>query len=219
MLYQQCSGFFNTFKELRCKPTPNLLYLGGVKRLFIIAGPNGAGKTTASFTILPELLDCQEFVNADEIARGLSPLDPDGAAFAAGRIMLERIDDLMNAGEDFAFETTLSSRSLLSMIIEAKKSGYLITLMFFHLHSPKLALNRVRTRVKEGGHNIPEEVIIRRYSRGLRNFFQLYKDEVPDWVFVENSGRPYNVIAMQQGRKQVVHIPDIWDVLTSKFAR
>lgn len=131
--------------------------------LYIIAGCNGAGKTTASFTILPEMLNCDDFINADEIARGLSPLNPDKAAIEAGRIMLSKIDRLIENKQDFAFETTLSTKSYAKTITRAKSSGYQITLLFFWLDSPDLAIERVKTRVIEGGHNIPEPVIIRRY--------------------------------------------------------
>ena len=138
------------------------------KNLYIIAGCNGAGKTTASFTILPEILDCKEFVNADEIARGLSPFQPEKVAFEAGRIMLNRIDDLLNRNESFAFETTLATRSYQLKIEEAKKKGYITTLLFFWLQNVELAKERVKTRVTEGGHNIEPEVIERRYRRGIK---------------------------------------------------
>jgi predicted ABC-type ATPase len=123
--------------------------------LYIIAGCNGAGKTTASLTVLPEVLNCFEFVNADSIAAGLSPLNPDSVAFEAGRIMLNRIRHLLNNEVDFAFETTLSTKSYVSLIKEAKTRGYQITLLYFWLNSPELAINRVTNRVSQGGHNIP----------------------------------------------------------------
>jgi predicted ABC-type ATPase len=134
-----------------------------LKNLYIIAGCNGAGKTTASFTILPEILNCKEFINADEIAKGLSPFNQAGVAIEAGRIMLNRINDLMAQGVDFAFETTLSTRSYQSKIIEAQRKGSFVTLLFFWLNSTDLAKERVKTRVSEGGHHIPEDVIERRY--------------------------------------------------------
>jgi predicted ABC-type ATPase len=124
------------------------------KRLYIIAGCNGAGKTTASFNILPEILDCKEFVNADEIARGLSPFQPEQVAISAGRMMLTRIQELLNNGDNFSFETTLSTRSFVETIHLARSKGYYTTLIFFYLESVELALNRVAIRVSEGGHNI-----------------------------------------------------------------
>jgi predicted ABC-type ATPase len=131
--------------------------------LFVIAGCNGAGKTTASFTVLPEMLNCDEFINADEIARGLSPFNPDKAAIEAGRIMLAKINKLIQCHLDFAFETTLSSKSFANTIREAKQNGYQTTLVFFWLDTVELAIERVKTRVLEGGHNIPSDVIVRRY--------------------------------------------------------
>ena len=151
-----------------------------MKNLYVIAGCNGAGKTTASYSILPEMLDCQEFVNADEIAKGLSPFQPESASFAAGRLMLNRIRQHISQETEFAFETTLSTLSYAPLLREAKKSGYEITLLFFYLNSPELAIKRVSTRVKEGGHNIPEDVIRRRYERGLRFLwvFSTYSNQV-----------------------------------------
>jgi predicted ABC-type ATPase len=145
-----------------------------MSNLYIIAGCNGAGKTTASFTVLPDMLDCEEFINADEIARGLSPLNPEKAAIEAGRLMLGKIDKLLSNRIDFAFETTLSTKSYINTIAEAKEKGYQITLVFFWLDTVELAIERVKTRVVEGGHNIPEEVIVRRYYAGLKNLIELY---------------------------------------------
>ena len=148
------------------------------KNLYIIAGCNGAGKTTASFTILPEILDCKEFVNADEIAKGLSPFQPEKVSFEAGRIMLHRINELLLQNLSFAFETTLSAKTYKLLILEAKKLGYKTTLLFFWLQTVELAKERVKTRVLEGGHNIPTDVIERRYKRGINNLFQIYLDIV-----------------------------------------
>ncbi|KIA98345.1 zeta toxin, partial [Flavobacterium sp. KMS] len=134
------------------------------KNLYIIAGCNGAGKTTASFTILPEILNCKEFVNADEIAKGLSPFQPEKVAFEAGRIMLHRINELLSNNEVFAFETTLATKSYKSKVILAQEKGYKVILLFFWLQDVNLAIERVRTRVQEGGHNIENDVIRRRYA-------------------------------------------------------
>jgi len=133
-----------------------------MSNLYIIAGSNGAGKTTASYTILPEMLNCREFVNADSIATGLSPFNYESVAFEAGRIMLKRIHQLMEEKVDFAFETTLAARSYISFIRDAKVINYEITLLYFWLSSPELAKKRVAQRVSEGGHNIPADVIERR---------------------------------------------------------
>lgn len=144
------------------------------KNLYIIAGCNGAGKTTASFTILPEIIDCREFVNADEIAKGLSPFQPETVAIDAGRIMLNRIDELISENKTFAFETTLSTKSYKNKIKEARIKGYTITLLFFWLENIELAKERVRIRVIEGGHNIEPNVIERRYKNGIKNLFDIY---------------------------------------------
>lgn len=145
-----------------------------MRKLFVIAGCNGAGKTTASYTILPEILDCREFVNADEIAKGLSPFQPEKAGLEAGRLMLTRVKTLLESGGNFALETTLSTKSYVGFINRAKQKEYQTTLLFFWLNSPDLAVSRVKIRVKEGGHNIPENIIRRRYESGLINFFKLY---------------------------------------------
>lgn len=142
--------------------------------LYIIAGCNGAGKTTTSYTILPEILNCKEFVNADNTAAGLSPFNPEGVAFEAGRIMLGHIRGLMNEGSDFAFETTLYTRSYVSLIKSVKEKGYQVTLLYFWLSSPLMAIKRVAMRVNNGGHNIPNDVIERRYFRGIKNLVTLY---------------------------------------------
>lgn len=159
------------------------------KNLYIIAGCNGAGKTTASYTILPEILDCKEFVNADEIAKGLSPFQPETVSFEAGRIMLNRIDELLQKEVDFAFETTLSAKSYLSIVKKAQDKGYFVTLIFFWLNSIELAKQRVKIRVNEGGHNIPEDVIERRYIRGIKNFFEIYLDKCDNVMLFNNSNK------------------------------
>ena len=163
--------------------------------LYVIAGCNGAGKTTASFTVLPEMLDCREFVNADEIAAGLSPFNPEGVAIQAGRLMIERIIHLLKEGETFAFETTLATRSYVKLIKQAQKRGYFVTLLFFSLSSPEQAVKRVAKRVSEGGHNIPLDVIYRRYDNGLSNLFNLYMPVCDYWALYDNSTCPANKIA------------------------
>ena len=153
------------------------------QNLYIIAGCNGAGKTTASFTILPEILDCKEFVNADEIAKGLSPFQPEKVAFESGRIMLNRIDELFLQNENFAFETTLATKTYKQKLLKATNQGYNTTLLFFWLKNPELAIERVKIRVSEGGHHIPEDVIIRRYHNGIINLFKISSNCGPDFNF------------------------------------
>ena len=163
-------------------------------KLYVISGCNGAGKTTASYTILPEMLDCREFVNADEIARGLSPFNPEQVAIEAGRLMLRRMNDLRDAGVDFAFETTLATRSHLRFIEDARRRGYFITLLYLWLTTPELAVERVALRVKEGGHHIPEPVVHRRYVNGLKNL-NLYLPLCDYWAIYNSSAPDIRKIA------------------------
>ena len=165
------------------------------KNLYIIAGCNGAGKTTASFTILPEILQCKEFVNADEIAKGLSPFQPEKVSFESGRIMLNRIQELFNNNESFAFETTLATKSYKQKIIHAKKNGYNTTLLFFWLKNSDLAKERVKTRVLEGGHNIESNAIERRYLNGIVNLFNIYLPIVDQVLIFDNSEGNHKLIA------------------------
>ena len=165
------------------------------KILYIIAGCNGAGKTTASFTILPEILECKDFVNADEIAKGLSPFQPEKVALEAGRIMLRRLDELLSNGENFAFETTLATKSYKNKVKVAKENGFKVILLFFWLRNVELAIERVKIRVKEGGHNIPEDVIRRRYVNGIKNLFGIYIPIVDEAMIFDNSIDEYEMIA------------------------
>jgi predicted ABC-type ATPase len=165
------------------------------KNLYIIAGCNGAGKTTASYTILPEIIECKEFVNADEIAKGLSPFQPEKVAFESGRIMLKRITELLFDNQSFAFETTLSTKSYKSKILEAKEKGYTVTLLFFWLQNVELAKARVKMRVSEGGHNIEPEIIERRYFRGIKNLFKIYLPIVDGAIIFDNSNGKHQLLA------------------------
>ncbi|MEG0189353.1 zeta toxin family protein [Algoriella sp.] len=176
------------------------------KNLYIIAGCNGAGKTTASFTILPEILDCKEFVNADEIAKGLSPFQPEKVAFEAGRIMLNRIDELFKNQENFAFETTLATKIYKQKIKFAKENDYNTTLLFFWLRNSDLAKERVKIRVKEGGHNIPIDVIERRYVNGIKNLFDIYLEIVDQVLIFDNSeGKPILIAEKNFEEEIVIH--------------
>ncbi|MBR4920730.1 MAG: zeta toxin family protein [Prevotella sp.] len=165
------------------------------KHLYIISGPNGAGKTTASYSVLPRILQCKEFVNADEIARGLSPFNPESVAIEAGRLMLSRIKDLLSRNESFSIETTLATRSYFRLIEKAHQQGYEVTLLYFWLKSPEQAMERVAERVSKGGHNIPKDIIIRRYYEGIDNLFNIYMPIVDTWVLVNNSETPRSIVA------------------------
>ena len=177
------------------------------KNLYIISGPNGAGKTTASYTVLPKILNCKEFVNADEIARGLSPFNPDGMAIEAGKLMLKRIDELLQKEESFSIETTLSTRSYFKLVETAHKKGYNVTLLYFWLESPEQAIERVAERVSKGGHDIPKDVIIRRYWAGLNNLFDIYMPIVDSWILVNNSQTPRIIVALG-GKNHTTKIED-----------
>ncbi len=188
-----------------------------MKKLYIIAGPNGAGKTTASYTILPEIFDCHEFVNADEIAKGLSPFNPEGVSFQAGRLMLERINELIKKGKNFAFETTLATKSYHSLIARAQKMDYEVTLLFLSLNSKDLAIRRVQTRVMEGGHNIPKNVIERRFKNGLLNLFNRYIPLVDSWLLIDNSDEHFDFIAKGFGNEIDIDNVTKWDDLKQKY--
>ncbi len=158
-----------------------------MSQVIVIAGPNGSGKTTSAPTLLQGTINIDDFVNADTIARGLSAFQPEKVAIQAGRIMLKRIDELSSKKINFAFETTLASRIFASKIQELKKQGYQFHLIFLWLNSPQLAIMRVKERIKMGGHFVPEETIIRRYTSGLKNFFALYKPLADTWNLYDNS--------------------------------
>lgn len=158
------------------------------KKIVIIAGPNGAGKTTFAREFLPNEGNCPIFVNADLIASGISPFLPDKAAFHAGRLMIEEINRHVLNGESFAFETTLSGKTYAKMIPEWQQMGYSVKLVFLYLPDVAIAIERVKYRVEQGGHNIPEKIIRRRYEKGWRNFQSLYKHLVDAWILFDNSG-------------------------------
>lgn len=178
------------------------------KNLYIISGCNGAGKTTASFTVLPEILQCKEFVNADEIAKGLSPFNPESVAIEAGRLMLQRIDELLERDETFSIETTLATKSYINLVRRAQAKGYRVHLIFFWLETSELAVQRVAERVSKGGHNIPTEVIHRRYVAGIRNLFKTFMSEVDLWMIYDNSRTPRTFVA-KGGRATDVEIVSV----------
>lgn len=179
------------------------------RNLYIIAGCNGAGKTTASFTILPEIIECKEFVNADEIAKGLSPFQPEKVSFESGRIMINRINELLKENESFAFETTLSTRSYKNKILKAKSQGYTVTLLFFWLNNIELAKERVKIRVLEGGHNIPKDVIERRYLKGIYNLFDIYLPILDGAFIFDNSFGKHKLIAQKLSKEPLMIIDKV----------
>lgn len=167
-------------------------------KFYIIAGCNGAGKTTASFEILPQILNCKEFVNADEIARGLSPFQPETVALEASKLMIKRIQELFNHKADFAVETTLSSRTYIHTINQAKSLGYEIYLLYFWLNSPEMAIERVAKRVTQGGHHIPTDTIHRRYKQGMNYLFDLYAEKVDKLMIMDNSSGGTEIVARKE---------------------
>jgi len=167
------------------------------KPVFIIlGGPNGAGKTTGALSFLPHELRIVHFVNADLIARGLSPLDPTLVDFDAARMMFQRMRELRDRQENFAIETTLASKSLAPFLRECKMKGYETRLIFVALDNPETAIRRVAIRVAKGGHDIPEDTIRRRFFRGLRNFFDMYCNDVDHWTLLDNSGDTLKTVAV-----------------------
>lgn len=175
--------------------------------ILVLAGPNGAGKTTVALWLLPSL-GITEFVNADLIARGLSPLSPDSMDIAAGRLMLGRIHELAGRRESFGFETTLASRSFAPFLAAESRRGYDVRIHYLWVGSVEISLSRVAERVRRGGHGIAEDVVRRRYLRGLRNFFALYMPVADHWVLSDNTGASLTVIAQGgKDRSQTIHEP------------
>ncbi|MBF0567025.1 MAG: zeta toxin family protein [Nitrospirae bacterium] len=169
------------------------------KKIIIIVGPNGAGKTTFALEFLPKEGSCPVFVNADLIAAGISPFIPEMASFHAGRLMIEEIKRHALKCESFAFETTLSGKIYAQMIPEWQRMGYRIKMIFLYLSDVVTAIERVKNRVKQGGHNIPEKTIRRRYEKGWYNFQNLYKQLVDAWILFDNSGKKPKLL--NEGKK------------------
>ena len=178
-----------------------------MKDVVVIGGPNGAGKTTAAPRLLPASLGIREFVNADEIARGLSPFDPESQGFAAGRLMVGRIHSLVRSGESFGFETTCAGIGHGRLLRRCRDAGYRVTLVFLWLPSPEAAVKRVARRVREGGHRIADDVVIRRYRGGLRNLVRLYLPLADIATIYDNSDKAGDVVA-RKTPGGVLHVLD-----------
>ena len=183
------------------------------KSIQIVAGPNGAGKTTFVQNYLDRYVDCDEFLNADLIAAGLSPFAPEREAVAASQIFLERLNKLEQGERSFALETTLAARSYKDRIRNWKSLGFTVNLMFLWLPSPEFAIQRVAERVIQGGHNIPEPDIRRRYDRGLKNLFNVYLPIVDDVWIMNASVIPPDLVLERLNGKVDILIPDIWQRL------
>jgi predicted ABC-type ATPase len=166
--------------------------------LYIIAGPNGAGKTTFAQEFLPKHAKCDQFVNADLIAKGLSPFSPESVAFRAGRLVLEQIHALAKKRCDFGFETTLSGRTYFPMLYDLKAQGYSLHLFYLWVPDLKIALDRIAERVRKGGHDVSEKIVRRRYDKGVRNFFKVYQSLLDSWVIFDNSSAEPRLIAIEK---------------------
>lgn len=177
-------------------------------RLYILCGCNGAGKTTASYSLLPELFDCREFVNSDEFAKSLSPFDPSTASVSASRYMIMRIQYLLDQGADFSIETTLATRTLVSILKEARERGYKVTILYLWVQSPDIAIKRVRDRVEHGGHNIPDEVLRRRYRVGLKYLFNTYMPLCDRWIIMDNTESRLAMIAEGSSGRLIIKDDD-----------
>jgi len=183
-------------------------------QLVILGGPNGAGKTAAAPRLLRGSLHVSHFVNADVIARGLSGFDPDAAALDAGQVMLCRMRELAAARTDFAFESTLASRSLAPWIADCATAGYQVHILFLWLPSAEMAIARVESRVRRGGHGVPEATIRRRYQRGIKNFFGIYRAAATTWHVYDHQGLTPRLVAAGR-RAEVVRVADAacWEVI------
>jgi len=189
------------------------------RSVYVIAGPNGAGKTTFAKTFLPEHMNCKVFINADLIAGGISPLKPDDAALRAGRFLLEEIRRTAKSKVDFGFETTLSGRSYIHLFRQFKTLGYEIHLIFLWIPNVQTSLMRIAERVKRGGHHIPQEVAERRFVRGIRNLFNLYKPFLDSWNLMDNSGSQPKTIAYEEARQRVVVNPKLFETILNESGR
>ena len=182
-------------------------------RLFILSGCNGSGKTTASYSLLPEMLECTEFVNSDEFAKSLSPFDPSQASVSASRYMLMKIRYLLSRRANFSIETTLATRSLLGIIQQAKTLGYSVTVIYFWIDSPEKAIERVRKRVASGGHHIPDDVVRRRYKMGLSYLFSTYIPICDRWMLADNTISPFTVVAEGTANETFIRDEDKFKII------
>jgi len=191
-----------------------------VAQIIVVAGPNGAGKSTVAPAVLREIFGVTEFVNADTIAAELSPKRPDKVAITAGRRMLRRLHELTTMGASFGFETTLASRSFAPWLRRAQKAGHRVTVVFFALPDPDVAVARVRERVRAGGHDVPETTIRRRFQRGLANLLADFVPLADEWIVYDNSATsgPRLVVEGGRGRGTEIHDEAFWQQLRSRVA-
>jgi predicted ABC-type ATPase len=169
--------------------------------LYIIAGPNGVGKTTFALKFLPKYANCRNFVNADLIAQGISPLSPEAAAIRAGRLVINEIKFFSEQNASFGVETTLSGRSYLRLIQQLKRSGYRVHFFFLFVENVTVALSRIEERVRKGGHDVPEAMVRRRFHRSLRNFFEEYRALADSWYLFDNTTTKPMMIAFKRNTR------------------
>jgi predicted ABC-type ATPase len=185
-------------------------------RVVVLAGINGAGKTTSSQEILVNMMRIPTFVNADAIARGLNGFNPESVALSAGRIMLDELRNLAARRQNFAFETTLAGKTYASWLESIRATGYEVYLFYYWLDSPETAIGRVAARVKAGGHHVPDDTIRQRYSRSVRNLFELHRPIADEWRVYDNTHGQRRLIALGTGNQRYVIDGDTWfDVLRS----
>jgi predicted ABC-type ATPase len=185
-----------------------------VRELIVIGGPNGAGKTTVAQVLVPQKLGIAEFINADEIARGLSPFNPNGAALAAGRLMLQRMRSLADQGQSFAIETTCAGKGHVGFLRQCKQAGWQIIFIFLWLPSAQIAIDRVARRVAAGGHDIPAATVARRYTAGLRNMCAHYLPLADVATIYDNAGdKPILIAERIPGTDLLVHDVERWTLI------
>jgi len=183
------------------------------KNVYIIAGPNGSGKTTFAKKFLPDYAKCQNFVNADLIARGLSPFSTQISAIRAGRVVLEQLHYYSNKNMDFAFESTLSGKTYINFFKELKKKGYNLHIFFLWIPSAELALSRIKDRVAEGGHDVPSQDVRRRFGRSIYNFFKFYRPLLHSWMLFDNSESKPKLIAEEKDKKLNIIDQNLFNII------